>query len=90
MKQILLACLLVATFDQPIGTSMQGFVMRHTVSWCEGFHLPIQIKQQMLQGENGPVIGEARTDYYPTPNEKADESPEPSRLPTAPPPTWAP
>lgn len=74
--KILLACLLVATFEQPIGTSMQGFVMRHTISWCEGFMLPILVEQQMLQGENGPEIGGKRSNYYPVPKSPEEQSPE--------------
>mgnify|MGYP001574654951 FL=1 len=88
MNRILLACLLVATFQQPIGNSMQGFVMQHTVAWCEEFNLPIRIESQMRQGEDGPLIGEAKTDYYPVPKTKEDENPAPS--PGANPPTWAP
>ena len=85
---ILLACLLVATFQQPIGHSMQGFVMEYRVSWCEGFMLPIRIDRQMRQGEDGPPVGAATTDYYPTPKTQAEENPVPS--PGANPPTWAP
>ena len=88
MTRILLACLLVATFQQPIGNSMQGFVMQHTVAWCEEFNLPIRIESQVLQGEAGHPIGQAQTNYYPVPKTKKDENPAPSK--GANPPTWAP
>ena len=84
---ILLACLLVATFRQPIGHSMQGFVMQYTIAWCEGFMLPIRIESQMLLGEGGPPVGGTKTDYYPVPKTKEDENPAPST--GANPPTWA-
>jgi len=88
MGRVLLSCLLVATFQQPIGSSMQGFVMEHTVSWCEGFPLPIRIESQVRQGEVGLPVGSTRIDYYPVPQTKEGENPEPSSIPT--PPTWAP
>jgi len=88
MRRILLSCLLVATFQQPIGTSMQGFVMEHRVSWCEGFALPILIEQQMRSGEDGPFIGGAQSNYYPVPKTEAEQNPTPSPGTSAP--TWAP
>ena len=88
MTRILVACLLVATFQQPIGNSMQGFVMQHTVAWCEEFNLPIRIESQIRQGEDGPLVGEARTSYYSVPKTQKDENPAPS--PGAHPPPWAP
>ena len=89
MKHLVLgACFVVATFQQPIGNSMQGFVMQHTVAWCDGFQLPIRIESQMLQGEDGPPVGGIRTDYYAVPKTKEDENPAPSQ--GANPPTWAP
>ena len=84
MNRILLACLLVATFEQPIGHGMQGFVMRHTVSWCEGFALPILFEQQMLQGENGPPVSGARSNYYPVPKSPEEQSPEGQPTPAPP------
>ena len=88
MRGILLTCLLVATFQQPIGNSMQGLVMQHTVRWCEGFALPILIEQQMLSGENGATIGGAQSNYYPVPKTEAEQNPTPSPGTSAP--TWAP
>lgn len=90
MNHVLLACLLVATFQQPIGHTTQGFVMQYTVRWCEGFALPILVEQQMLHGENGPLIGEARSNYYPVPKSPAEQSPEAQPTPVPPAATWGP
>ncbi len=67
MTRILLACLLVATFQQPIGTSMQGFVMEHRVRWCEGTPLPILIERQVFRGDTGDAMGGGAVQLLPGP-----------------------
>ena len=75
MTRILLACLLVVTFESPIGNSMQGFVMRHAVQWCEGADFPILIESSVWLGADGPQAGATQHHYYAVPKEGSDQTP---------------
>lgn len=75
MRHILLACLLVATFDQVIGNSVQGFVMRHEVQWCEGADFPVLIESSVRLGEDGPAVGTIQRRYYAVPKAGSDQTP---------------
>ena len=81
MRQILLACALVATFESPIGNSMDSFVLKYEVHHCPGAsgdHL--KVVEQVVNGRTEATVGAPRSTYYPIP--KADPAaPQPEPMP---------
>lgn len=74
-RSLLLACVLVATFESPIGNSMDSFVLRYEVRFCPEFLKPhLQIIEQVVNGRTEATIGAPRSTYYPLP-EKGDTAP---------------
>ena len=83
MRGVLLACLLVVTFEQPIGHSMDGFLIRYTVSWCPDHYLgpQIQVEERVVNGKTDAMIGAPRTTFYPVPGAPAPAAPKPEPAP---------
>ncbi len=85
VARILLGCLLVATFESPIGHSMESFVLRYEVRWCGHFDTPkIQVVEQVVNGRTGATVGAPRTTDYPVPEADAAGTLSPPTDPTWP------
>lgn len=57
---LLTACFIVATFESPIGQSVDGYVIRHTVSWCPDYYdgsPRIHIEERVVDNKAGRMIG---------------------------------
>ena len=78
MRQILVVCALVATFESPIGQSIDGYVIRHTVEWCPDYYNGprIRIDERVVNGTTGAIIGRSRERLFelPTKDKPATET----------------
>jgi len=83
MNRTLLACALVAVLEQPIGQSMDGFVIRYTINYCHDYAEPIQIIEEVLNGRTEKTVGQPRSNSYAIPP-KPDEPATPPPTPTYP------
>jgi hypothetical protein len=63
---LLLTCLLVATFESPIGQSIDGYVIQHTIEWCPDYYdgPRIRIVEEVVNGADGRRIGAPRENFY--------------------------
>lgn len=70
-------CLVVATFESPIGQSIEGYVIQHTVSWCPDYYdgPRITVKEQVVDNKTGKTIGAPRERIFslPTKDKPATE-----------------
>lgn len=83
MTRILLTCLLIATFESPIGQSMDSFVLKYEVRYCAAFINPhLQIIEQVVNGKTGARAGNPRSTYYPLPEAGQTEPVVPTPDPT--------
>ncbi len=76
-----MGCVLVATFEQPIGHSMEGFVLKHVVYWCQPqYGTPnLKIERQVVNGRTGQAMGSSDWNFYEVPiKHAATESPAPA------------
>lgn len=74
MTRILLTCLLIATFESPIGQSIDGYVIRHTVSWwCPDYDAGprLMIEERVVDNKTGKTIGRANEHLYSVPTKDA-------------------
>lgn len=77
-RYLVAVCLMVATFESPIGQSIDGYVVRHTVEWCPDYYNGprIRIDERVVNGTTGAIIGKPRERLFelPTPEKPAAES----------------
>lgn len=68
-RYLFAVCLMVATFESPIGQSIDGYVIRHTVSWCPDYYNGprIQIEEQVVDNKTGKTIGRANERLFELP-----------------------
>lgn len=78
-RYLLTVCLLVATFESPIGQSIDSYVVRHTVEWCPDYYDKgprLRIDERVVNGTTGVIIGAPRERLFelPTQDKPATET----------------
>jgi len=71
-RYLITVCLMVATFESPIGQSIDGYVIRHTVSWCPDYYdgPRIQIEERVVDNRTGATLGRANERLYSVPTKE--------------------
>jgi hypothetical protein len=67
MVKMLFVCTALATFEQPVGHTTQGFVNRITVEVCRSQGSPdadVVVTEQMVVGSTGQAVGKERWTRY--------------------------
>ena len=72
-RYLVAVCLMVATFESPIGQSVDGYVIRHTVSWCPDHYAgpSLQIEERVVDNKTGATIGRANELFFQLPTKDA-------------------
>ena len=72
IRYLVSVCLLVATFESPIGNSMDSFVLKYEVHYCPGTSGDhIKVIEQVVNGRTEATIGAPRSTFYPVPSRDA-------------------